>query len=443
MNDYLFKIITGGNLSITDSHLSSTISCLNSAIIFNDGGTFESLGGKYSSYSNMLINETGKMYIYDGTFTVSVGAIVKNNNNAELMVSGGEFLGVGTEFSVGIQNSGEFVFEGGEFKHLDCDIELYNTVITLTSNGIKTKDYIYVEKYDSNNNLTAGAITNKVPAIAKSLTQYFLTFLPNSGIYATSYGEIAICTHLFNKQTIISAPDCEKDGVVIYSCSNCEHSYSEHIAKLGHNYGEWIEEIAPTTDEYGIVAHYNCINCNKNFDSNKKEIYSIYIGKTGVSVLSIQKINSINNKDIYQINFSDNTFTTFEIINGLNGDKGDVGAIGNGIESILKTSSNGTIDNYEILFTDGTITTFSVKNGQNGVGIEKVEKIYEDESKQIIQITYTNGTTSQFELQNNNNIKNIKILLYIILGIIIVVIISGLTYFIIKKTKNKKKNVQV
>lgn len=396
MNDYLFKIIAGGSLSVTDSHLTSTITCSNDcAIVLNDGGVFEAFSGKYYSHANTLINKTGNMYLYDGTFSVSVGAIIKNYNNAELIINGGEFVGEGTEFSIGIQNSGEFIFGGGEFKHLNCDIELYDTVVTITANGIKTKNYVHVKKYDSDNKLTDGTITNKIPTIAKSLTQYFLTFLPNSDIYVTPYGEVAICTHSFNNQTIVSAPDCENDGVMLYSCSNCQHSYSERIVKLGHNYGEWIDEIPPTTEEFGIVAHYNCSNCNKNFDINKKEIFSLYIGKSGVSILSIQKICTINNKDIYQINFSDNTSATFEIT-----------------------------------------------NGQNGIGIEKVEKIYEDANKQIIQITYTNGTTSQFEMQNNNSMRNIEILLYIMLGILLIIIISVSIYLIVKKQKRKKKMIK-
>ena len=39
------------------------------------------------------------------------------------------------------------------------------------------------------------------------------------------------------------------------------------------------------------------------------------------------------------------------------------GEIGNGIENIEKTSSDGLVDTYTITFTDGTTTTFEVKNG--------------------------------------------------------------------------------
>lgn len=439
MNDYLFKTITGGNLIITDSHLSSTITCSNNcSIIYNDGGSFNALGGIYNSHTYTIINKSGIVNINDGTFTVSVGAIVKNLENAQLNIYGGEFWGKGAEFSVGIENSGEFMLGGGEFNHFDCDIELHNSIITLTADGIKTKNYIHVTKYDEKNNAVAGVFTNKIPTLAENLAKYFIVSLPNSGVYVTPYGEIAICVHNFNSNTLVLAPDCENQGLMLYTCSNCNHSYSEAVSKLGHDYGEWKEEVAPTTQNYGVVAHYTCSHCNKNFDIDKKELHSIYIGKTGVSVVSIQKINSLNNKDIYQITFSDNTSTTFEIING---EKGEVGDVGNGIASISKISSNGITDNYEILFTNGTTTTFSVTNGQTGVGIEKVEKIYDDGQKQIIQITYTNGTTAQFELQTSNT-KTIEILLYILIGLIALSIICVAVAVIVKKSKNKSQNEQ-
>lgn len=51
---------------------------------------------------------------------------------------------------------------------------------------------------------------------------------------------------------------------------------------------------------------------------------------------------------------------------GEKGDPGNPGATGNGIASIVKTNTSGLIDTYTITFTDGTTTTFQVTNGQNG-----------------------------------------------------------------------------
>ena len=51
---------------------------------------------------------------------------------------------------------------------------------------------------------------------------------------------------------------------------------------------------------------------------------------------------------------------------GEKGDPGNPGATGNGIASIVKTNTSGLIDTYTITFTDGTTTSFQVTNGQNG-----------------------------------------------------------------------------
>lgn len=51
---------------------------------------------------------------------------------------------------------------------------------------------------------------------------------------------------------------------------------------------------------------------------------------------------------------------------GETGATGATGATGNGIASIEKTSTSGLVDTYTITFTDGTTTTFDVTNGADG-----------------------------------------------------------------------------
>ena len=50
-------------------------------------------------------------------------------------------------------------------------------------------------------------------------------------------------------------------------------------------------------------------------------------------------------------------------IQGETGSKGDTGDTGNGIESIEKTATVDLVDTYTITYTDGTTTTFDVTNG--------------------------------------------------------------------------------
>lgn len=53
----------------------------------------------------------------------------------------------------------------------------------------------------------------------------------------------------------------------------------------------------------------------------------------------------------------------------LKGEKGSTGNTGNGIQSVEKTGTTGNIDTYTITFTDGTTTTFNVANGEGATVI--------------------------------------------------------------------------
>lgn len=53
---------------------------------------------------------------------------------------------------------------------------------------------------------------------------------------------------------------------------------------------------------------------------------------------------------------------------GPQGIQGIQGETGNGIASITKTATVGLVDTYTITYTNGTTTTFNVTNGQDGAG---------------------------------------------------------------------------
>ncbi|MBR2646238.1 MAG: leucine-rich repeat protein [Clostridia bacterium] len=89
---------------------------------------------------------------------------------------------------------------------------------------------------------------------------------------------------------------------------------------------------------------------------------------------------------------------------GDKGDKGDTGAQGQqgiqgtGIASIEKTATEGLVDTYTITYTDGTTTTFAINNGEAGVGIASFDKapVEGNELATEYTITYTDGTTESF-----------------------------------------------
>ncbi len=70
-------------------------------------------------------------------------------------------------------------------------------------------------------------------------------------------------------------PTCEASAV----CELCNTAYG---APTGHTLS-FVPANAPTCEGFGTVAHYRCEVCNGNFDENKSELISIYIGATGHS----------------------------------------------------------------------------------------------------------------------------------------------------------------
>ena len=48
-----------------------------------------------------------------------------------------------------------------------------------------------------------------------------------------------------------------------------------------HQMGEWIEETAATCTENGVVGHYHCTHCDKDFDRDGNEISDLTIPKLG------------------------------------------------------------------------------------------------------------------------------------------------------------------
>lgn len=51
---------------------------------------------------------------------------------------------------------------------------------------------------------------------------------------------------------------------------------------MPHNFGEWQNEIAPTTETGGVIAHKDCETCGKHFDASGAELTDLTIEKLPV-----------------------------------------------------------------------------------------------------------------------------------------------------------------
>ena len=91
------------------------------------------------------------------------------------------------------------------------------------------------------------------------------------------------------------------------------------------------------------------------------------------------------------------------------------GKDGRGIVSIIKTATSGLVDTYTITYTDNTTSTFNVTNGKDGingqdgadgadgVGIASIAKTGTQGLVDTYTITMTNGTTYTYQVTNGKN----------------------------------------
>lgn len=107
-------------------------------------------------------------------------------------------------------------------------------------------------------------------------------------------------THNYGEPIPRVAPTCSSAGFAAhYRCAECNEYFDENkkpatydsliIAKdpYAHNFGAWVEEIAPTVNSVGTKAHKDCLLCNKHFDSADNEIYDLEIAKINAYLITV------------------------------------------------------------------------------------------------------------------------------------------------------------
>lgn len=139
-------------------------------------------------------------------------------------------------------------------------------------------------------------------------------------------------------------------------------SYSDGVFTFGIPQGE---SGADGTDGFSpIVAVTPITNGHRVTitDAEGVHTFDVLDGTDGADGVGITNI--VMNADYtLTITLSNGTSYTTPSIRGEQGEKGETG---NGIASVVKTGTVGLVDTYTITFTDGSTTTFEVTNGAEG-----------------------------------------------------------------------------
>ncbi|MDE6397911.1 MAG: hypothetical protein K2L51_01165, partial [Clostridiales bacterium] len=136
------------------------------------------------------------------------------------------------------------------------------------------KDYDYIEAPFWNGTELTNKITNA-----------------DGGKTFTRHAACSSFTHV-----AASAATCTQEGISRehWVCKLCGKKYADNageteitesvtVAARGHNYGEWIDEVAATATQDGAKGHYACSGCHKYFNAEYNEMESIVIPASGSS----------------------------------------------------------------------------------------------------------------------------------------------------------------
>ena len=109
------------------------------------------------------------------------------------------------------------------------------------------------------------------------------------------FKDAACNTEITLEQTIIHDFDSEysidKENHY-HKCKNCDAKKDVEA----HVFGEWVKEVAPTVEDYGVTAHKDCTVCARHFDNDGNEIADLRIAKIGTHKVTVN-FGTINDKD--------------------------------------------------------------------------------------------------------------------------------------------------
>lgn len=143
-----------------------------------------------------------------------------------------------------------------------------------------------------------------------------------------------------------------------------------------------------------------------NIDLSGNELADNYSVVVAIVKQDGTRLRSFRTDQFFIVESSDD-LTPADIIEGLeenviylNSSIFVAGADGRGIESIVKTATAGLVDTYTITYTDDTTSTFNVTNGAAGATIASIEKTATVGKVDTYTITMTDGNTFDFEVTN-------------------------------------------
>ena len=163
--------------------------------------------------------------------------------------------------------------------------------------------------------------------------------------------------------------------------------------------------MATITQDLGKVAYLSKGAYSSSTQYEKNDVVT-YEGSSYVSLQSTQG-NAPTNTTYWQLIAEKGT-------KGDTGATGQTGATGNGISSVTKTSTSSNVDTYTITYTNGTTTTFDVTNANvvneissgsgNTYSCDVINELVGDIESILTNLDVGEGVQYEYNFKNKRNV---------------------------------------
>lgn len=178
----------------------------------------------------------------------------------------------------------------------------------------------------------------------------------------------------YNKKIVFITPN----GVVWDIIQNNRYEITNAITQYGQvDFYIWLtkddEDWRSVTK---TLKFYNNVDASEEITPEEISGVNTVINMLEAEITKVENLNITASKvgtiTTLTITDKEGNVSTVQILDGRDGqdgkdgETGATGPAGNGITSITKTGTSGLIDTYTITYTNGTTTTYEVKNGEKG-----------------------------------------------------------------------------
>lgn len=241
---YAYDALGNSGKSVNTTYIANT------TVKFNANGGSTSTTSKTVTYGNTygtLPTPTKSGYNFNGWYTASSGGSKVTSSTSVTATSDHTLYAqwTCTHSSTEVRNA----------KSATCTATGYTGDTYCKTCGTKTKTGTTISKTSHNSNTT-------IPAVDATCTSTGLTEGKKCSVCGTvtvAQQTVAKKSHSYTA-TVTTQPTCTKDGVRTYKCS-CGTTYTEAIAKTGHNSNTTIPAVAATCTKSGLTEGKKCSVC--------------------------------------------------------------------------------------------------------------------------------------------------------------------------------------